>query len=167
VLRIRFLEKGQTVELDALCELAADGLPAAYACEQEVVTSERSVADASQAPQPGAAVSTLWTHNGSVMRLVASGASRSFVYEVPRRGLVEVGVKPGDVVLEGRREGQTYTGTAFIFTQACGRVGYPVSGQVLEGERRVVVTGEAPLMGPGCTPRAYRHDRLQFDLVRR
>ena len=39
VRRIRFTHEGQTHELDALCELYADGLPAAFKCERKVTYS--------------------------------------------------------------------------------------------------------------------------------
>ncbi|MDX2155554.1 MAG: hypothetical protein SFW09_03505 [Hyphomicrobiaceae bacterium] len=165
-LRIRFRDNGRPVELEALCELAADGLPAAYTCEREVVTREETGGVTDRPVQPTSGPSH-WSHNGSVMRLEANGADRRFVYEVPRRGLVEAGVKPGDTVFEGRREGQTYTGAAYIFTRSCGRVGYSVAGNVSADERTVVLEGQAPLMGEDCKPRAYRRDRLQFDLTKR
>jgi hypothetical protein len=165
VRRIRFRDGGQPMELEALCELAADGLPAAMTCEREVITYEFKSGGGRTSPSSSPRAS--WSHNGSLMQLVANGAERRFVYEVPRRGLIEVGVKAGAVVFEGQREGNTYTGTAYIFTKACGRVGYPVAGNVSTDERRVVLEGQVPLHNPNCSVRAYRRDRLQFDLVER
>ena len=127
--RIRFTDDGKTVELTVLCELAADGLPASLTCEKEVVTHETKSPE-SKADIAAGAGGTSWSHNGSVMRLEADGSSRRFVYAVPRPRLLAAGAKPGDTVFEGRREGGTYQGTAYIYTKACGRIGYPVAGNV-------------------------------------
>ena len=56
-----------------------------------------------------------WTHNGSVVYLTAEGAKRSFFYHVPRPGVRDAGAKPGALLFEGKREGQSYSGTAYVF----------------------------------------------------
>lgn len=164
VLRIKFQDRGQTQEVDALCELAADGLPAAYKCEREVITRDFK-ASGNAASKPNA--QTVWSHNGSVMRLEANGADRVFVYDVPRRGMVEAGAKRGDRVFEGRREGQAYKGTAYYFSRTCGRVAYEVVGTVGADERSVVLEGQAPSLDAACKPKSYRRDTMRFDLVER
>jgi hypothetical protein len=111
LMRIRFKENGSVIELDALCELAADGLPADYKCEREVVTLDQKLGSAPP-PAGTSSAATTWTHNASIMKLEASGTARRFVYLLPRRGMVEVGAKEGDVVFEGWREASTYGGTA-------------------------------------------------------
>ncbi len=166
VLKIRFREKGQPIEVDALCELAADGLPAAYKCEREVVTRDFKAGGKSAPPAAGGGA-VVWNHNGSVMRLEAEGAVRRFRYEVPRRGMAEAGARPGDVVFEGRRDGSRYVGTAYIFSAACGRVPYAVSGRVSGDERQVVLEGDAPVLGAGCKARTFKRDRLAFELIAR
>ena len=166
VLRIRFLENGRSIELDALCELSADGLPASLSCEREVVTHAFNAGGVGSRP-PGSSGNTIWNHNGSLMRLEANGSERRFVYDLPRRGMLEAGVKSGDIVFDGRREGPTYSGTAYIYTKLCGRVAYPVAGNVSANERTVALEGQVPLHAPNCTVRSYRRDKLQFDLVDR
>lgn len=160
VARLRVIEGGQPVEIDALCEMAGNGLPAAYACEREVVTMDRSTG-----PARPVATARQWTHNGSVMRLDADGAARRFVYVMPRPGMAQAGAKAGDVMFEGMRSGGSYAGTAYIFTRACGRLGYTVRGTVSADDRRVELMGEVPLLGPGCAVRGTRPDRLVFELT--
>ncbi len=157
-MRIRFTYGGSTIETTATCEFASDGLPAAYNCEREVVTFESG-----SRPQAGGA--TLWSHNGSLMRLEADGATRRFVYDTPRAGMVAAGARPGDAVFEGQRDGATYVGEAYIFSKACGRVPYPVAGNVSADQRSVVLEGQAPRLGDDCRARSYRRDVLRFDFL--
>lgn len=164
--RIRFTDDGKTVELAVLCEMAADGLPANLTCEKEVVAHELTTPDG-KANSSADSVRPRWTHNGSVMRLEAEGASRRFVYAIPRPGLIISGAKPGDTVFEGRREGGAYKGMAYIYTKTCGRVGYPVAGNVASDERSVTMEGQVPIHRDGCKITAYRRDRLVFELVDR
>lgn len=165
VRRLRFVENGGPVETEVLCEFAADGLPAEYRCEKEVVTFEKKGPPKTGGPQDAAV--SYWNHNGSLMRLEANGASRRFSYEQPRRGMVEVGARPGDAVFEGRRDGARYAGTAYIYNRECGRVAYPVAGEASRDERRVVLEGEAPLFNRDCTIRATKRDRLVFEYKQR
>lgn len=175
--RVRFDFKGQTYDVDLLCEMAADGLPAAYSCEKEVVTLDTSATGGAVRqpeegePEPGTAEmpsdGALWSHNGSIVRLVAAGANRTFVYENPRPGMRKAGAKPGDVVFEGERDGQSYSGTAYIYSKSCGKRGYAVSGRVSADDRGVVLEGEAPQLDDGCNIKGTRRDVLRFDYVKR
>jgi len=81
--------------------------------------------------------------------------------------VVNVGARPGDIVFEGTRDGQTYSGTAYIFSKSCGRVAYMVAGNVSADERSVLLEGQAPLLDAQCQPIAYRRDQLRFDLIGR
>lgn len=163
-LRIRFQYQGSTIETRADCELASDGLPAAFTCEREVVEFQSGPNGGGGSTAGGP---TLWNHNGSLMRLEADGAIRRFVYDQPRPGMVRAGARPGDIVFEGQRNGATYVGTAYIFSKSCGRVPYPVAGNVSTDQRAVVVEGQAPRLGAGCNVKSYRRDRLSFELIGR
>ncbi|MGI9425513.1 MAG: hypothetical protein ACR2PA_20145 [Hyphomicrobiaceae bacterium] len=173
VIDISFQDNGQRITTSMLCELAASGLPAAYPCEKEVVSLDWKLspqqppadsADDGNQPAPAPTGGTLWLHNRSVMRLVADGPRRSFVYDKPRQGLLDRGVQSGDVLFEGRRRGKTYSGTAYIFTRSCGRVGYAVPGSVQNSDRRVVMVGSAPRLNDSCQQIGSREDRLVFSL---
>ena len=58
--------------------------------------------------------------------------------------MIAAGARAGDVVFEGSREGATYSGTAYIFSNSCGQVGYPVAGNVSSDERSVVSKARPP-----------------------
>lgn len=105
-----------------------------------------------------------WNHNGSLMKLVADGELRRFQYHVPRPGIIDEGVTPGDLLFEGRRSGLTYSGTAYVFSRRCGRIAYAVSGHVADDERRVTMRGQAPRLASNCRIIGYRPDELVFEL---
>jgi len=109
---------------------------------------------------------TMWDHNGSRVRLIASGTSRRFYYEWPRRGMVEEGVRTGTLLFDGNRSGTSYTGTAYVFSKRCGAKPYRVSGTASPDDRHVTLYGEAPTgLDRRCRATRYRNDVLVFDLV--
>ena len=88
-----------------------------------------------------------WNHNGSVVRLVASGAERWFYYEEPRDVLREAGVSRGTLLFEGQRDGNHYSGTARRFSKYCPDtpMEYAVEGPVSSDQLQVTVRGRRPL----------------------
>jgi len=113
----------------------------------------------------GSASSPLWEHNGSLMRLVATGASRKFFYESPRQGLGEVGIEKGSLLFEGTKNGDNYAGTAYVYSRRCGRIGFAVSGPVAPDQRSVTVYGQAPIRAENCLPGGYRNETLSFTFL--
>lgn len=116
------------------------------------------------APAPAVADSC-WTHNGSIMRLEARGDKRWITYERPRRVLRESGVGPGTLLFEGRRNGNTYTGTSRVFSKFCPGEPqvYRVSGPVSRGQTRVTLYGEREIHDR-CRPTGrFTEDVLVFD----
>ncbi len=116
-----------------------------------------------QAALPPHSGESFWLHNGSLMRLEANDAARRFYYVRPRAGIAEQGARAGTLLFEGRKDGDRYSGRAFIFNRRCGRFAYDVSGHVESGQTRVVMFGKAPRPGPGCAVEGYRDDTLVFD----
>ena len=173
ILRIRFRHQGQQLTEDAICELATDGLPAAYNCDRRVAVQgggSQGDSSSSSASSPGgrgtsAGGVTRWDHNGSIMRLEADGAQRRFVYVTPRAGMRRVGVRSGTLLFNGRRDGRSYEGTARIFNKRCGVFTYRVQGEISDDERRVTLWGRAPRVGSDCSVRGSRDDRLEFELL--
>ena len=88
--------------------------------------------------------------------------NRRFICESPRSGLLEVGVKSGTLLFFGTREGGSYSGTAYIFSTACGRAEYQVSGTVSDDQRQVVLYGKAPRKNERCEIIGYVDDTLVF-----
>jgi hypothetical protein len=119
-------------------------------------------------PEPAPAVSgpSYWSHNGSVMRLLANGRERAFVYVVPRDGIAAEGVAEGSVLFEGYRKGYEYGGTARIFSRRCGAVGFPVSGSVGSDEESLVLYGRAPRLNQACQVIGWRDEWLSFQFMR-
>ena len=108
--------------------------------------------------------STLWDHDGSVVYLLALGAAREFHYKEPRAGMVEAGARSGALLFRGTVANGQFAGTAFIFDRRCGQLPYPVSGPILDHDERVVLTGEAPLVGAKCRVQGHFTEVLEFRL---
>jgi hypothetical protein len=105
-----------------------------------------------------------WSHNGSAMYLVASaGTVRKFFYETPRPGMLEVGVKFGTLLFEGKRVGDEYVGTAYRFWPNCRPEGYRVQGPISDDEKRVTMRGRAPQKNANCDVIGYDEDKLIFE----
>ena len=174
VLNINFLDQGLRTRVAMLCELAASGLPAAYDCNKDVQTLNWKIARQSPPSSPDSAGNqsastsptggSIWDHNGSTMRLTAQGARRQIAYERPRSGMRKRGVRKGDVLFEGVRDGEIYSGTAYIFTRRCGKVGYDVLGTVRNNETQIVMRGNAPRLNASCKRVGSRPDKLVFSL---
>jgi hypothetical protein len=101
----------------------------------------------------------VWRHNGSVLRLEADGPVRKFYYMTPSPGLP---ASAGALLFEGTKSGNTYSGTAYVFSTKCGSVGYPVTGTVSEDQRSIAMTGDAPQRDANCKTKGTRSDTLVF-----
>jgi hypothetical protein len=102
---------------------------------------------------------SLWDHNGSTVSLEASGAARKFYYDTPRPGLP---VAQGTLLFSGRKEGDRYSGMAYLFSAKCGARGYLVSGPVAADQRSITMHGKAPRFDSNCGVIDYRDDVLVF-----
>ncbi|KUO63588.1 MAG: hypothetical protein APF80_13490 [Alphaproteobacteria bacterium BRH_c36] len=170
-MRIRFNYQGSRIETTATCEFASSGLPAAYNCEREVVTFDSTNGGGGSGSggavgggsAGGCGAGSVWSHNGSEMRLLSQGSIRRFVYERPRRGL---SVSPCDVVFVGEKQGENYIGTAYVFSRRCGPIGYPVSGPVSSVGPKVTLYGQSPRRRNDCSITGYRDDTLVFEYLR-
>jgi hypothetical protein len=111
--------------------------------------------------EPSTAPST-WDHNGSVMVLLESGASREFHYQTPRPGMMEAGARSGSLLFRGRLDNGQYSGTAYIFNPRCGPIPFQVTGTALDNDERIVLTGQAPLVGRNCRTSGSFTSTLEF-----
>ncbi len=146
------------------CEMASDGMPAAWTCAREVV--ERDIKTPGPVERYTVGSPGTWDHNGSVMRLEADGATRRFTYMNPRKGLHEVGVNGDTILFDGRREGNRYVGTARWFSKTCGQQEFPVTGTVSVDERQVELSGQAPRVDGKCRKTGTATEKLVFTLNR-
>ncbi len=115
-----------------------------------------------------AAADSCWNHNGSVMRLQASGNQRWFYYENPRPAMRNEGVTPGTLLFNGRKNGNSYSGTARLFSRHCpgAPLEYQVNGPVRPDQLQVTVYGTRPVMNR-CQPTGqYKTDTLVFTYMR-
>lgn len=115
-----------------------------------------------------AAADSCWTHNGSLMRLGANGEKRAFAYEIPRKALAGIGVKPGDTLFWGTTDGKSYRGEARVFSIECPgeKTIYAVSGPITQGGTRVTLTGQRRVYR-ACAPTGeFVTDRLVFQYAR-
>jgi hypothetical protein len=109
---------------------------------------------------------SLWDHNGSIMYLVAIGASKELHYQKPRPGMLEAGAHPDDVLFKGEINDGQLSGTAYIFNAQCGQVPFHVKGPILDNGGRIVLTGQAPRIGRNCQTYSEYTSTLEFKLLR-
>jgi len=108
-----------------------------------------------------------WMHNGSVVSLTAEGETRRIHYHDPRPGMRAVGAERGTLLFDGRSDGTSFSGTAYIFTTQCGPIPYDVRGVSSNGKRRITLRGRAPSrVDRNCQITAYRDDVLVFNYRR-
>jgi hypothetical protein len=94
-------------------------------------------------------------HNGSLVSVLSlPNGGMQIQYIQPRVGLLDVGVRPGTILLQGRWSGPPpglLTGTAFVFTGICPPTPYRVEGSMAP-DGSLVLTGPAPVVDPySCT----------------
>ncbi len=89
----------------------------------------------------GALADSCWNHNGSVMRLKASGNQRWFSYETPKASMRHL-VSRGTLLFNGVKSGNWYSGTARVFSNGCAPLEYSVEGPVASNQLKVTMTGE-------------------------
>jgi hypothetical protein len=105
---------------------------------------------------------TVWDHNGSVMYLVANGASREIYYQKPRPGMWDAGARPGSLLFRGQVNSGQYSGSAYIFNPNCGPIAFEVKGASLDGDERIMLTGQAPRVGRNCRSYGSYTSTLEF-----
>ncbi len=113
----------------------------------------------------GALADSCWNHNGSVMRLQASGNHREFFYENPKASIRGVGVRRGTLLFDGEKSGNWYSGTARVFSNGCAPLEYPVAGPVASNQLKVTVTGTREVYSQ-CQPTGrMKTDTLVFTWI--
>jgi len=141
----------------AAAELARRQAEAAAAAIQPAAPREYS--------PPQQSAFSYWMHNNSLVLMSRSGAGIRFVYENPRQGIRDEGVTQGTLLFEGIASGNTYNGTAYVFSGRCGTsFPYPVTGNMTPDGTQLRLIGQAPSrIGPDCNVVGYRNDSLLFN----
>src|SRR5258708_6075180 len=110
---------------------------------------------------------SLWNSNGSVMAMDVVGGEQVFRYQEPRIGMRQEGVVSGTVRFKGVKSGDTYSGTAFVFSRRCGAHPFHVTGTVSKDEGEIAMYGSAPVgFDEACRPVVYRKDGVHFSFLR-
>lgn len=105
---------------------------------------------------------SLWDHNGSVMRLSERGTQIEIFYEVPRAGMVQQGVKRGQLFFNGQRRGSKVVGIARAFLRRCpAPMEYAIQGDMVTNST-IVLKGRRPEF-KDCRPqKTLKNDELVF-----
>jgi len=109
--------------------------------------------------EAGEVILSYGTLNGSKMALVGSDNDkgiRKIIYIVPRKRMIEEGVRPGTVYFSGRREDAesersvTYIGEARLFSKACRPLKYAVVAKLVSDAGRISIVGDADVRDQDC-----------------
>jgi clan AA aspartic protease (TIGR02281 family) len=118
-------------------------------------------ATAARADQP-----TLWSHKGSVFFLVKKGQEREFLYKELSSEVMQAGASRGAPLFSGWSDNQHYSGTAFLYSSRCGRLGYAVAGPILDRHERVKLKGQVPLLNHDCNIIGHTDITLEFRFIK-
>lgn len=92
-----------------------------------------------------------WTYDGSVVRLMADGPERTFVYVAPHAGLRAIGVEAGTVVFTGTTNDGWYAGNIRVPSTACPAQvpEFAVEGPASEDKTQITMRGQRQVY-EGC-----------------
>jgi hypothetical protein len=127
---------------------------------QEVI--RECCASAQAQTQTASPEPAIWDHNGSVVYLVANGSSWEVYYQKPRPGMLDAGARPGSLLFRGEVNNGKYSGTAYIFNLHCGPIPFEVKGPILDDDKRIVLTGQAPRVDRNCRTYGSYPSNLEF-----
>ena len=117
----------------------------------------RTTANAS--PSAIEKVRSIWRYDGALLRLQAMGRIRRFYYV---RTVYGSPAKDGAIAFEGVREGQTFSGRAFVFAPACAPLPYSVRGSISADETAIKLQGSRPVPDAQCNVKSYNESELVF-----
>ncbi|HET9714827.1 MAG TPA: hypothetical protein VFP60_01465 [Pseudolabrys sp.] len=117
------------------------------------------------ASDPSGVVGSYWRSGDSIMRLEAAGVSRKFFYFKPSDDESQTGAKTGSPRFTGQISGKTYVGTAYVYSDKCGRAAFRVVGQIENDGGRVILSGKGPQFDEACREIGKTDQKLVFDVV--
>jgi hypothetical protein len=109
------------------------------------------------------------THNGSVMDVYDRGGRIEIRYADPRRGLADIGVTTGTLLINGGWVApEKLEGTAYMFVSGCPALPYRVKGGV-DRFGNILLSGPVPVTDYACNIIGYSWNNhnayLRFDQV--
>jgi hypothetical protein len=116
----------------------------------------------SEAPVPSG---SYWKSANSIMQLEARGINRKFFFYKPSGAELKAGAKAGSLRFDGQISGKGYTGTAFLYSEKCGRSAFQVSGEIENDDSRVILSGRAPHVDSNCRKIGRTDQTLIFDFM--
>jgi hypothetical protein len=140
-------------------------IPAQKGAAMASTGMEASNEAASRPSEGPAPAGSYWKHGGSIMRLEATGLSRKFFFYKPSDAELEAGAKAESLRFDGQISGKGYTGTAFLYSDRCGRSAFQVSGEIGNNDGRVVLSGRSPQVDSDCREIGRSDQKLVFDLM--
>lgn len=114
---------------------------------------------------PAPADRSYWLADNSLLYLEASGSARELIFADPTKELVKLGARPGDLLFEGRKDGDRYEGRGYHYLGACPdrRVIYEASGPIIQN-LTIELVGKVPRMDLAtCKQARAVDDQLLFD----
>lgn len=129
------------------------------------------LAHSCRSPEPAKPVvgrGTFWRQSGSIMQLQATGFARKFVFYKPTQSLIKAGAVAGSLRFEGQMTlpSKTYSGTAYIYWQKCGKQAFQVTGLVENDDQRVVLVGQAPQFDDSCVRKGESEQKFVFEFIK-
>jgi hypothetical protein len=132
----------------------------------EQQADQQNVDNGNRRAEPGRAASgqqaNTWRHRNAEVRIIPDGNRRRIVFVSVNDRQQKRGLKPGDEIFVGQRNGDKYEGTAFVHHRRCGRIPFQVSGEVRKRDTVIVLNGKRPRLGKGCSTGELVDVRLVF-----
>lgn len=123
---------------------------------------------------------TYWDHSTnpslgySIMLMEQNGNDVIITYSQPRQSLLNIGIRSGNVLFHGKRNGNQFSGTAYSFNSNCRADGgvksapYNVSGSYVPRDRVITLEGPSPNWN-GCdvVGRSWGNDTDTLEFLQR
>lgn len=106
-----------------------------------------------------------WVADNSLFYLEPLGSAREFIFAEPTEDMIKLGARPGDLLFEGRKNGDRYEGKAYHYLGACRdrRIVYEVSGPIIL-DLTIELAGKVPRMDlTSCKQARAVDDQLLFE----
>jgi hypothetical protein len=104
----------------------------------------------------------VWTHNGSTVRVVHEGDDVAIYYLEPKPALRNLGIAPGQLLFQGKRNEGRLEGLTYAFRHDCAPLGFFVASTDFDQDR-IVFSGSEPVRAAkGCAEIGRKNVTLAF-----